>query len=145
MVTNGLAIWSGRWAMENWIMNDMPVWAQSWLKPIWEFKRHIQVEHMDAHQMNPLPGWKGVWNQKVDILLHLRQATWIHAVSVHGELQQCQDEGINICFLHFLRPKYEQERQKLQMDMGQIPQRGGHYTWLAHRCQLITTSNSGKI
>lgn len=38
--------------------------AQSCNKPLWEFNKHIKLEHTDAHQKNPLQDCKGIGSSK---------------------------------------------------------------------------------
>lgn len=58
-VANGLAGWSGKWAVENWTAKGMPMWGAALWKSLWEFKGHIKVGHVDALQKNTLPGSEG--------------------------------------------------------------------------------------
>lgn len=48
-VANGLAIWSGRRAMEIWLTKGMHMWGTA----LWKFEGCIKVCHFDAHQKNP--------------------------------------------------------------------------------------------
>lgn len=77
-------VWSGRWAVENWIIKGMSMWGATLWKSLWEFKGHIKVGHVNVHQKRPLPGSEGDWN-KVDLLVcSLEVATCIHEMSGYG-------------------------------------------------------------
>lgn len=71
-ITNGLAIWSGRWSVEGWTTTRLSLWGMALWKSLWKFEGCIKVGHVDAHQKNHLllPGSEGDWNDQVDLLLH---------------------------------------------------------------------------
>lgn len=51
---NRLAVWVGRWAVENWTIKGMPVWGAALWKSLWELQGCIRVGGLDAHQKNCL-------------------------------------------------------------------------------------------
>lgn len=69
-----------------------------WLyeKSLWKSEGCINVEHIDIHQKNPLPGLEGDENQQVDIpVCSLEAAAWVHEISGHLGTQQYRD-GLNL-------------------------------------------------
>ena len=87
VMTNGLALWSGKREVDTWstkgvLLQDTALW-----KSLWEFEGCIKVGHVDAHQKNPLPSSEGNWKHQIDFLVHSTEvvhSTRIHELSRHG-------------------------------------------------------------
>lgn len=81
-VTNGLAIWSYRSAVEIGPPKGMATWGVV----LWKLEMRIKVGHVDVHQKNSFPGLEGVWNWH--FWFSLEMVIWGHEMSVHGSLEQ---------------------------------------------------------
>lgn len=82
VVSNSLAIWLGRRAMENWPIKGMPTWGMALLKSLWEFQGCVIVTH-DVHKEKATWRFTGDWNWPVDTLVHsFEEVPWVHKMSV---------------------------------------------------------------
>lgn len=96
------------------------------MQVIWEFREEINAGHVYAHQKAHFQDFEGVGNQQMDMLVCLSQVTiWVPKCTGAGVMQRWDNCGHRILVPSEAQNAkghsvYQQERQRLQMVMGEI-------------------------